>query len=209
MAAAFGGAGADPARATQSDAVASTQDALKSKSTPKLTPQTSGTTAGLIAISAVNARVAWVSGRFGTYAITTDGGKTWRPGVVPGAETLQFRDVEAVSEKVAYLLSLPTDTIAPRIYKTVDGGKTWKIEFQAPDLSYFYDCFAFWDPWSGITLGDSINGRFPVIRTFDGKTCTWSSAAVTLKLRFSSAAVRSRTFLWIGGIRSETSRRNA
>ena len=164
------GAAADPSRAAQSDAVASTQEALRQNSAPRLTPQISGTTAGLIAISAVNARVAWASGRFGTYAITTDGGKTWRPGVVPGAETLQFRDVEAVSEKVAYLLSLPSDTIAPRIYKTVDGGKIWKIEFQAPDLSYFYDCFAFWDPWSGITLGDSINGRFPVIRTFDGKT---------------------------------------
>ncbi len=164
------GAGADRAgAATQSDAVASSQDALKS-SGPKVTPQTSGTTSGLIAISAVDARVVWAVGRFGTYVITTDGGKTWHPGVVPGAETLQFRDVEAVSAKVAYLLSLPTDTIAPRIYKTLDGGKTWKIEFQAPDTSYFYDCFAFWDPWSGITLGDSINGRFPVIRTLDGTT---------------------------------------
>ncbi len=165
------GAGADRAgTATQSDAVASSQDALKSHGTPRVTPQTSGTTSGLIAVSAVDARVVWAVGRFGTYVITTDGGKTWHPGVVPGAETLQFRDVEAVSAKVAYLLSLPTDTIAPRIYKTLDGGKTWKIEFEAPDTSYFYDCFAFWDPWSGITLGDSINGRFPVIRTFDGTT---------------------------------------
>lgn len=162
------GPGADPAgTATRSDAVASTQDALK-RSGPTVTPQTSGTTSGLIAISALNARVAWAVGRAGTYTITTDGGKSWRPGVVPGAEALQFRDVEAVSEKVAYLLSLPTDTVAPRIYQTVDGGKTWKIQFEAPDVSYFYDCFAFWDPWSGLTMADSLNGEFPVVRTFDG-----------------------------------------
>jgi photosystem II stability/assembly factor-like uncharacterized protein len=166
------GAGADRTGATAeaADAVASSQDSIKKSSGPTVTPQTSGTPNGLIAISAVNARVAWAVGRFGTYVITTDGGKTWRSAVVPGAETLQFRDVEAVSDKVAYLLSLPTDTIAPRIYKTLDGGKTWKIEFEAPDTSYFYDCFAFWDPWSGITLGDSLNGQLPVIRTFDGKT---------------------------------------
>ncbi len=167
------GAGADWTSATtHSDAVASDREALKSSATPTVTPQTSGTTAGLIAISAVNARVAWAVGRFGTYVITTDGGKTWHPGVVPGAEALQFRDVEAVSEKVAYLLSLPTATVAPRIYKTVDGGKTWKIQFEAPDVSYFYDCFAFWEPSSGLTMADSLNGEFPVIRTFDGGK-TW------------------------------------
>ena len=38
-------------------------------------------------ISAVNARVAWASGRFGTFAVTTDGGKHLALGVVPGAET--------------------------------------------------------------------------------------------------------------------------
>ena len=73
---------------------------------PTLTPQVSGTTQGLIGVSPVNSRVVWVSGRGGTFAVTTDGGQTWRSGVVPGAEALQFRDVEGVSDKVAYLLSI-------------------------------------------------------------------------------------------------------
>ena len=147
----------------------SEQEALHSGSGPKLTPQNSGTTAGLIAISAVNARVAWASGRFGTWAVTTDGGKTWRSGVVPGAETFQFRDVHAVSEDVADLLSSPI-TAPSRIYKTVDGGKTWTLQFEAASLDFFYDCLAFWDPRSAVVLGDSINGRLPVLRTLDGNT---------------------------------------
>src|SRR5437899_2784136 len=87
---------------------------------PTLTPQNSGTTQGLIAVSPVNTRVVWASGRGGTFVVTTDGGKTWKAGVVPGAETLQFRDVQGVSEKVAYLSSIGTGT-ASRIYKTTDG----------------------------------------------------------------------------------------
>ena len=66
---------------------------------PTLTPQNSGTTQGLIAVSPVNKRVVWASGRGGTFTVTTDGGATWRSGVVPGAESLQFRDVEGVSEQ--------------------------------------------------------------------------------------------------------------
>src|SRR6266550_8454858 len=73
---------------------------------PTITPQNSGTTNGLIAVSPVNPRVVWACGRNGTYTVTTDGGKTWHAGVVPGAETLQFRDVQAFSAKEAYLLSI-------------------------------------------------------------------------------------------------------
>src|SRR5262245_47506002 len=72
----------------------------------------------------VSAKVVWASGTKGTFARTTDAGKTWAVGTVPGADKLDFRDVEAFGEKTAYLLSAgPGD--ASRIYKTVDGGKSW------------------------------------------------------------------------------------
>ena len=60
---------------------------------PKLTPQKSGTTQLLIAVSPVNSRVVWAAGAGGTYVVTTDGGETWKAAVVPGAENLQFRCV--------------------------------------------------------------------------------------------------------------------
>ena len=38
---------------------------------PTLTPQNSGTTQGLIAVSPVDSRVVWASGRGGTFVVTT------------------------------------------------------------------------------------------------------------------------------------------
>src|ERR1700719_4627010 len=130
---------------------------------PTLTPQNSGTTNGLIAVSPVNPQVVWASGRAGTFVVTTDGGNTWRAGVVPGAELLQFRDVEGVSAKVAYLQSIgvSSDPADFRIYKTVDGGATWTMQFQNQNPGAFYDCFAFWTPKRGISHSDSVNGVLP------------------------------------------------
>jgi photosystem II stability/assembly factor-like uncharacterized protein len=138
-------------------------------SAPTVTVQQSGTTNRLQAISPVTPRIAWASGLGGTFAVTTDGGQTWRTGVVPGAETLQFRDVEAINARVAYLLSAGTGADS-RIYKTEDGGDTWTLQFQNQDPDGFYDCFAFWSPTSGMTMADAIDGRFPVVRTTDGMT---------------------------------------
>jgi photosystem II stability/assembly factor-like uncharacterized protein len=137
---------------------------------PKLTPQNSHTTQGLIAVSPVNPRVAWASGRGGTFLLTTNGGRTWKAGVVPGAEALQFRDVQGVSEKVAYLQSIGDNPTDFRIYKTVDGGATWTMQFQNQNPGAFYDCFAFWTPKRGISHSDSVNGVFPDLRTTNGRT---------------------------------------
>ena len=96
---------------------------------PTLTPQSSGTTQLLIAVSPVNSHVVWAAGTGGTYVVTTDGGETWTAGVVPGAESLQFRDVQGVSDKVAYLMSIGNNTTDFRIYKTEDGGANWTLQF--------------------------------------------------------------------------------
>src|ERR1700719_4045221 len=142
---------------------------------PKLTPQQSGTTQLLISVSPVNSRVVWAAGTGGTYVVTTDGGQTWKAAVVPGAEALEFRDVFVVSDKIAYLMSIGNNTTDFHIYKTVDGGATWKIEFTNQTAGAFYDCFAFWTPNRGGTHSDSVNGVFPDIRTTDGMT--WQSIA--------------------------------
>src|SRR5262245_36508952 len=139
---------------------------------PTLTPQNSGTANGLIAVWPVNPQVVWASGRAGTFTVTTDSGQTWRAGVVPGAEALQFRDVQAFSANVAYLMSIGTsgDPTEFRIYKTVDGGATWTIQFENQNPNAFYDGFAFWTPRRGIAHSDSVNGVFPDLRTTDGTT---------------------------------------
>ena len=172
--------------------------------TPRLTAENSGTTNRLQAVSPVNERVVWASGVNGTYVRTLDGGATWKVGVVPGAEALQFRDVQAVSERVAYLLSAGTGTDS-RIYKTENGGETWTLQFENQDPNAFYDCFAFWTPDRGLTTSDSVNGRFPAIRTFNGRT--WEDigehlpAALPGEASFAASgtcvATEGRTRAWI------------
>jgi photosystem II stability/assembly factor-like uncharacterized protein len=145
---------------------------------PTLTPQNSGTTQLLIAVSPVNSQVVWAAGTGGTYVVTTDGGNTWRAGVVPGTDQLQFRDVQGVSDKVAYLLSIGNYPDNFRIYKTTDGGATWELQFLNYAADAFYDCFAFWTPNHGVAHSDSVHGIFPDLRTDDG--VTWESIGANM-----------------------------
>lgn len=89
---------------------------------------------------------------------------------MPGAETVQFRDVQGVNAKKAYLLSIGSNPTDFRIYKTLDGGATWTRRFQNHNPGAFYDCFAFWTPMRGVAHSDSVNGIFPDLRTTDGMT---------------------------------------
>jgi photosystem II stability/assembly factor-like uncharacterized protein len=140
---------------------------------PTLTLQNSGTSNNLIAVSAVDANVAWASGRAGTFTVTTDGGRTWKAGAVKGAESLEFRDVQGVSANIAYLLSVGKEPTDFRIYKTEDGGASWTMQFQNKLAGAFYDCFAFWTPQRGLAHSDSVGGVFPDLRTSDGRS--WQS----------------------------------
>lgn len=131
------------------------------------TPQTSNTKALLIAVSPVNDRVVWVSGSQGTYLRTTNGGTTWQAGRVPGADSLQFRDVHAVDANTAYLLSIGNGNQS-RIYKTTDAGAHWARQFMNPDSAGFYDCMDFWDARRGIVVGDALGSDAAVLATTDG-----------------------------------------
>lgn len=157
-----------PARVVRAFALASAL-ALPATVTAQVThtPQTSNTTALLIAVSAVNDRVVWVSGSRGTYVRTTDGGATWKAGQVPGADSLQFRDVHAVDANTAYLLSIGNGNQS-RIYKTTDAGANWTLQFTNPDSAGFYDCMDFWDPRRGIVIGDALGSEIAILTTTDG-----------------------------------------
>lgn len=134
---------------------------------PVTVEQVSHTSALLQAVSVVNDSVVWVSGHAGTYVRTTDGGRTWIAAVMPGQDSLQFRDVHAVSGDTAWLLAAGPGERS-RIYRTDDGGRTWQLQFLNRDSSAFFDCFAFWDARRGVAVSDAVNGRLVIIRTEDG-----------------------------------------
>ena len=134
-------------------------------------PQSTGTTARLQAVSVVDSMVVWASGTQGTYVVTTDGGRRWRSAVVPGADSLEFRDLHAVSATEAVLLAAgPGDK--SRIYWTKNAGMTWTEVFRNTDPNAFYDCFDFVGP-NGVVVSDAVAGRFPLQRTTDGGR-TWT-----------------------------------
>jgi len=124
-----------------------------------------------IGIDAVDSSTVWVSGTGGRVGRTTDGGATWAVTVVPGADSLQFRDVAAFSDQEAFVLSIGSGSQS-RIYHTTDGGATWDLSFRSADPKAFFDCFSFWDPERGFAFSDSHDGEFTLIRTTDGGA-TW------------------------------------
>src|SRR5690606_23432341 len=137
-----------------------------------LVPQESGVDVRLRGISAVDADVAWASGREGTVLRTTDGGRHWQVLAVPGAEALDFRDIEAFDADTAVVLSIGPGE-ASRVYRTTDGGRSWTEALRNTDQRAFLDCMAF-DGKRGWILGDPVDGRFQVLETEDGGT-SWQA----------------------------------
>ncbi len=139
---------------------------------PTWTEQTSGVSARFRGVSVVSGRVAWASGSSGTIVRTADGGATWQRLTIPGAEKLDFRDIDAVSADVAYALSIGSGECS-RIYKTSDAGKTWTLQFTNTDPKAFFDAMAFWDANRGIAFSDSVDRQLVILRTDNGGS-TWT-----------------------------------
>jgi hypothetical protein len=89
---------------------------------------------------------------------------------------LAFRDVEADSGDVAQVLAIGPRGQS-RIYKTVDGGKSWDLTFKNAEATAFYDCLAmFPDGVHGLAMSDPVDGKFRVITTDDAGD-TWKKVA--------------------------------
>src|SRR5262245_8769718 len=140
---------------------------LTTAALPQWIKQNVNTTASLRGLSVVNEKVVWASGTGGTVIHTIHGGKTWNVITVPGAEKLDFRDIEAFDANTAYILSIGNGE-SSRIYKTVDGGKNWRLEFQNDNPKAFFDAIACWDREHCIAMSDPVDGHFPIISTIDG-----------------------------------------
>ena len=148
--------------------------ALGQAAAPRWTLHTSGVGANVTfrGVSAASDTVAWASGSRGTVLRTTDAGATWTAVTVPDAAALDFRDVDAMGPDVAYLLSIGNGDKS-RIYKTLDAGAHWEPQFLNTDPKVFLDAMTFADASHGVVIGDSIDGKFFILRTADAGR-TWS-----------------------------------
>ena len=143
--------------------------------------------------------MVWASGTRGTYLRTIDGGAHWTAATVPGAETLDFRDVQGVDADTAYLLSIGKGSNS-RIYKTTDAGAHWSLSLENSDADGFFDEMAFWNPRHGILVGDQVDGQMVVMGTEDGGA-TWQRLKVPPALPGEGAFAASGTGITVLGDR--------
>lgn len=173
---------------------------------PQWTTQTSGVTARLRGVSAVNERVAWASGSGSTVLRTDDGGATWKKITVTG-DALDFRDIDAIDEQTAYVLSIGPGA-ASRIYKTTDAGASWTLQFRNEDPKAFLDAMTFWDADHGVVIGDSVDLKFYILTTANGGR-DWTRVATdrlpqalanegAFAASGTNVAVFGRKYAWIG-----------
>jgi photosystem II stability/assembly factor-like uncharacterized protein len=173
------------------------------------TPQRSGTAAEFRGLHAVSDRVVWAAGRGGMVARSTDGGGTWSVDSIPGASNLFLIAIHAIDHRRAWALGTAfSGPSAARIYRTDDGGRSWRAQYENTTTGVFFDGMAFWDGNNGIAFGDPIDGRMVIITTRDGGR-QWTRiateripAALPGEAAFAASgtaiALRGKKEVWIG-----------
>ena len=129
----------------------------------------SGEKTSIRGLSVVNDNMIWVSGSNGMTGRSVDGGVTWKWRQVNGFEKTDFRDIEAFDANTAVIMGVAEPAY---ILKTVDAGETWKVVYENKTKGMFLDAMDFRNEKSGIVLGDPVNNKFFIARTFDGGN-TW------------------------------------
>jgi photosystem II stability/assembly factor-like uncharacterized protein len=147
--------------------------------------QQSNTTSDLRGVSAVSDQVAWASGDQGTVLHTGDGGATWQKCAMPTeAARLDFRGVQGFDARTALVMSSGKGELS-RVYRTIDGCKSWELVFQNPDPDGVWDSMQFqYRPGKtpaekgyyayGVLVGHPVGGEFQIFTSRDYGT-TWKA----------------------------------
>ena len=147
---------------------------LPADSKPWWSVQTQGLDTNLRGVSVADSEnghyAIWASGSNGVILHSIDDGKTWKQLTVAGATGLDFRDIEAFDKdvNVVYVLS-SGDADKSRIYKTIDAGKSWKLQYTDKRPGFFLDSLACSDSTHCVALSDPVDGKFLLAGTDDGE----------------------------------------
>jgi photosystem II stability/assembly factor-like uncharacterized protein len=137
--------------------------------------QTSGLDTNLRGLSVVQApdrtgvprSVVWVCGSNGVILRSLDEGVTWQQLHVTGGDTLDFRGIVAFDGNTAYVMS-SGEGEKSRLYKTVDGGETWNLQYTNARKEFFLDSLACLSKTHCLALADPLDGKFLLLETNDG-----------------------------------------
>lgn len=135
---------------------------------------TSGVTAHLKEIEFVSDQKGVILTSSTDYLLATiDGGNNWAASAFnPPLEITQMLSFDFVNETTGYLYGNHSDMMG-MIYKTIDGGNTWELSFQADAM--YTGKIAFSDPQLGIVLYGSHMYESKIYYTLDGGV-NWTPA---------------------------------
>jgi photosystem II stability/assembly factor-like uncharacterized protein len=112
-------------------------------------------------------QIIWASGSNGVILRSTDSGATWKQLAVSGASDLDFRGIVGFGEKTAFVMSSGSGEKS-RIYKTIDGGVNWRLQYSDKRAAFFLDSLACISKTNCFALSDPVDGKFVILRTSDG-----------------------------------------
>ncbi len=139
--------------------------------------------ASLRGLFVLDAEVIWASGTNGTIIHSLDQGRQWHVQQVPGAEKLDFRDLHVFDKQ--NILAMTSGTPA-RLYRSADGGTSWKVVFESNDPKVFLDSIAFLNQTNGLVMGDPIDDQLFLLHSPDAGW-TWEQVPQTPKLQSGEA----------------------
>jgi photosystem II stability/assembly factor-like uncharacterized protein len=114
------------------------------------------------------APVIWACGSNGVILQSIDRGKSWKRIHVPSGDVLDFRSIQAFDAKTAYVMSIGEGDKS-RIFKTVDGGETWSLQYTDKRSAFFLDALICISKTRCFAVGDPIDGKFLLLTTVNGK----------------------------------------
>ncbi len=120
--------------------------------------------ASLRGLMPIDATTVWACGSQGTILVTSDGGQHWRKCPIAGLEQVEFRSLHAWNDQQAIVATAGQPSA---IYKTNDGGVSWKRVYDNPAPEAFLDGMRFWDDTTGLAFGDPIDGQLLILITRD------------------------------------------
>jgi len=137
---------------------------------------TTGWDTNLRAVSAARARdpqrhpapVIWAAGSNSRMLKSIDGGAHFRRYRIIMGIALDLRGIQAIDERVAYVMSSGSGKKS-RIYKTTNGGGSWKLQFSDPRPAFFLDALVCISEKQCVALSDPVDGKFLLIATTDGQ----------------------------------------
>jgi subtilisin family serine protease/photosystem II stability/assembly factor-like uncharacterized protein len=131
---------------------------------------------GVWAIDIPSQNTAWLLTYDGTggsitrdFAVTSNGGNLWTPGVIQAPENLSPGDISSTDHLNAWV-ALYDISGGGGIYKTSDGGETWEHQQTAEfsNAASFANVLHMFNENDGYCQGDPINGEFEIYVTSDG-----------------------------------------